>query len=415
MFEKVGEMSHSRFLAAAGPGAPYRPVGDALPASERDRSLTPSPGCKPLSYGEVLGDVNRLSHLLGRFLETAEISERLEAGRPATVGTSPRAGRGEGGVGRRWTSSGRSRDAGGRSAVRKRESLRGDGGESAPDPASDPSPNTRKKCLKELMIGNGWDGFSGMWSALGTRKTDSAGEPEPEEEEAAAASLPSAGTDESSGPPGCAALDPGEHAWMLAVAGGDWEKMASLLLSDPGLLNKKDFVTGLTAAHWLAKQGKDETLARLVDLAQRRGWPVDINARASGGGYTALHLAAMQGHQMVIKLLVGAYSADVDARDYGGRKAWQYLGGNVPSQLRQLAGAQEEQQETQAVPEGEDKRRRGRRTVRHPQRQAGLPAADDQVDGPAKLSRVASLHRLFKLSYWWRRRSEEVDRTLKLH
>ncbi|XP_018418460.1 PREDICTED: ankyrin repeat domain-containing protein SOWAHC [Nanorana parkeri] len=82
----------------------------------------------------------------------------------------------------------------------------------------------------------------------------------------------------------------------------------------------------------------DELLATLLTHARQNRVPVNINARASGG-YTPLHLAAMHGHLDVIKLLVGAYDADLDIRDYSGRKAWQYLSPDTARDVQALVGA----------------------------------------------------------------------------
>ncbi|XP_078403735.1 ankyrin repeat domain-containing protein SOWAHC [Cetorhinus maximus] len=389
MFEKLGEMSHSRLLAAPSPGASYRPAGDTPTVPDCAGSLCPPKDSNLLTYGSVLENVNRLSHLLGRFLETAENSERRN-GFKGAIGANPAADRPPAGARTPGgTFPNRSRQAevhlGSSRSLRKRENFGRDSGVSAAEPAS---PGARKRCLKELMRRNGWDGFGGMWSAGSSRKSG-----EREQEVGDRGSLSSSDTDQSAGSSGVA-LEPREHEWMLAVAAGDWETMEALLLQEPSLLNKKDFVSGLTAAHWLAKQGKDEALMKLVRLAESRRWPLDLNAKAGGGGYTALHLAAMQGHPMVIKLLVGAYNADVDIRDYRGRKAWQYLGSQAPSQLRQLAGAQEEPPQP-------------------PPKQTPLPAAEDEVDSPVKkldFSIIASIHRFLKPSAWLRTIKEADNR-----
>ncbi|XP_025021445.1 ankyrin repeat domain-containing protein SOWAHC, partial [Python bivittatus] len=134
------------------------------------------------------------------------------------------------------------------------------------------------------------------------------------------------------------ALDPLEHAWMLCASDGRWESLESLLSCEPALLAKRDFITGFTCLHWAAKLGHPELLARLVNFAHRQRLPHNINARASGG-YTALHLAAMHGHLEVVKLLVGAYDADVDIRDYSGRKASHYLSRGTAEEVRSLVGA----------------------------------------------------------------------------
>ncbi|XP_072539630.1 sosondowah ankyrin repeat domain family Cb [Salminus brasiliensis] len=134
------------------------------------------------------------------------------------------------------------------------------------------------------------------------------------------------------------ALEPLEHEWMMCASDGEWESLQRLLATDPGLVCKKDFVTGFTCLHWAAKLGKVELLALLVSFATQRGVPVDVNARSSAG-YTPLHLAAMHNHMEVVKLLVGAYDADVEVRDYSGKKASQYLKGEVAQDVLDIVGA----------------------------------------------------------------------------
>ncbi|XP_068553719.1 ankyrin repeat domain-containing protein SOWAHD [Anas acuta] len=136
------------------------------------------------------------------------------------------------------------------------------------------------------------------------------------------------------------ALDPLEHEWLLTVAQGDAENIVRLLDLEPSLLSRKDFVTGFTALHWLAKHGHHESFIEVVTHAQKKGYPV--NVPAASGGLTPLHLAALQGHELLIKLLVGAYGADTSCRDHSGRKAWQYLRADAPRELKELAGALEE-------------------------------------------------------------------------
>uniref|UniRef100_A0A8C0ISP7 Sosondowah ankyrin repeat domain family member C n=1 Tax=Chelonoidis abingdonii TaxID=106734 RepID=A0A8C0ISP7_CHEAB len=151
-------------------------------------------------------------------------------------------------------------------------------------------------------------------------------------------------TEEESGGGSSVVLDPLEHAWMLSAADGRWESLEGLLSSEPGLLSKRDFITGFTCLHWAAKHGRHELLAMLVNFAHKRRLPININARTSGG-YTALHLAAMHGHLEVVKLLVGAYDADVDVRDYSGRKASNYLSQGTTEEMRSLVGALQEESE----------------------------------------------------------------------
>ncbi|XP_041734590.1 ankyrin repeat domain-containing protein SOWAHC-like [Coregonus clupeaformis] len=149
------------------------------------------------------------------------------------------------------------------------------------------------------------------------------------------ASVVSSTTDEDSA---SVTLDPLEHEWMMCASDGQWESLHRLLSCEPNLAMKKDFVTGFTCLHWAAKQGKQELLALIVNFANQHTVPININARSSAG-YTPLHLAAMHNHVEVVKLLVGAYDADIEARDYNGKKACQYLTNSVAIDIRDIIGA----------------------------------------------------------------------------
>lgn len=150
-------------------------------------------------------------------------------------------------------------------------------------------------------------------------------------------------TAEEEGGGAAVALEPLEHAWMLSAADGHWAGLEALLACEPSLLVKRDFITGFTCLHWAAKHGLQELLATLVNFASKHQLPVNINARTSGG-YTPLHLAAMHGRVEVVKLLVGAYDADVEIRDYSGRKASQYLSVSVAEEIKSLVGALDEEE-----------------------------------------------------------------------
>ncbi|XP_028656727.2 ankyrin repeat domain-containing protein SOWAHC [Erpetoichthys calabaricus] len=198
-------------------------------------------------------------------------------------------------------------------------------GETSPD-AMSITPKHNRKSLK--MISNSPQlmnrrsiQHSGRYKDSGKNESDSA-------------SLLSS-TDEESG---FVSLDPLEHEWMMCASNGQWEDLNRLLCCEPTLVLKRDFVTGFTCLHWAAKQGKQELIALLVNFAKQHDVLLNINARSSAG-YTPLHLAVMHNHTEVIKLLVGAYDADVDIRDYSGKKAWQYLRDNVPEDIRDIAGA----------------------------------------------------------------------------
>ncbi|KAG8510659.1 Ankyrin repeat domain-containing protein SOWAHD [Galemys pyrenaicus] len=135
-------------------------------------------------------------------------------------------------------------------------------------------------------------------------------------------------------------LEPGEHAWILAISEGHFEALRELLEAEPGLLLRGDPITGYTVLHWLAKHGRHEELIKVHDFARLRGLQLDVSIQGSGG-LTPLHLAAMQGHDMVIKVLVGALGADPTRRDHSGHRASHYLRPDVPQGLRDLLGAED--------------------------------------------------------------------------
>ncbi|XP_005083177.1 ankyrin repeat domain-containing protein SOWAHD [Mesocricetus auratus] len=135
-------------------------------------------------------------------------------------------------------------------------------------------------------------------------------------------------------------LEPREHAWILAAAEGRFEVLLKLLEVEPSLLLRDDPITGYSVLHWLAKHGLHEELILLYDFAQRQGLPLDVSAPGSGG-LTPLHLAALQGHDMVIKVLVGALGADPTRRDHSGHRPCHYLRPSASQSLRELSGAEE--------------------------------------------------------------------------
>ncbi|XP_006871646.1 PREDICTED: ankyrin repeat domain-containing protein SOWAHB [Chrysochloris asiatica] len=133
-------------------------------------------------------------------------------------------------------------------------------------------------------------------------------------------------------------LEAREHEWIVKLASGSWLQVLTLFWEDPQLALHKDFLTGYTALHWMAKHGNLRALEDLVSGAQKAGIVLDVNVK-SGCGYTPLHLAAIHGHQGVIKWLVQRLSSRVNIRDSSGKKPWQYLTSNTSGEIWQLLGA----------------------------------------------------------------------------
>ncbi|XP_074087650.1 ankyrin repeat domain-containing protein SOWAHB [Macrotis lagotis] len=133
-------------------------------------------------------------------------------------------------------------------------------------------------------------------------------------------------------------LDSREHEWIVRLASGSWVQALTLFREDPQLALHKDFLTGYTALHWIAKHGALQALQELVKGAQKAGIVLDMNVKSSCG-YTPLHLAAIHGHQGVIKLLVQRLQSRVNVRDSSGKKPWQYLTSNTTGEIWQLLGA----------------------------------------------------------------------------
>ncbi|XP_006885400.1 PREDICTED: ankyrin repeat domain-containing protein SOWAHB [Elephantulus edwardii] len=132
-------------------------------------------------------------------------------------------------------------------------------------------------------------------------------------------------------------LDAREHEWIVKLAGGSWTCVLTLFREDPHLALYRDFLTGYTALHWMAKHGAFRVLQQLVSGAQKAGITLDVNVRSSCG-YTPLHLAAIHGHQGVIRVLVQRLSSRVNVRDNSGKKPWQYLTSNTSGEIWQLLG-----------------------------------------------------------------------------
>eukprot|EP00112_Aurelia_sp_Birch-Aquarium-sp1_P006465 Seg1714.5 transcript_id=Seg1714.5/GoldUCD/mRNA.D3Y31 product="Ankyrin repeat domain-containing protein SOWAHC" protein_id=Seg1714.5/GoldUCD/D3Y31 len=118
-----------------------------------------------------------------------------------------------------------------------------------------------------------------------------------------------------------------EKRWLMLAAICDCQQLAAMMDQNPGLSGKRDFIT--SALHWGAKLGRRDMVRLIADSG------ADINARA---GQTALHLAAMQGHDIIIKMLVNDYGADVHARDYAGKKPKDLVKDTVAPDIQRKLG-----------------------------------------------------------------------------
>uniref|UniRef100_A0A8C3CE94 Sosondowah ankyrin repeat domain family member A n=1 Tax=Cairina moschata TaxID=8855 RepID=A0A8C3CE94_CAIMO len=138
--------------------------------------------------------------------------------------------------------------------------------------------------------------------------------------------------------PAAVPLEEAEHRWLVMAAEGQWsQQLHGLLLGDASLAARRDFISGFTALHWAAKNGNCDMVRNIIEVAQKEGTHVDVDAR-SHGGYTALHLAAMHGQETVISMLVRSYHAKTDLRDYSGKKPHQCLREGASIAVRRLLG-----------------------------------------------------------------------------
>ncbi|XP_007431955.2 ankyrin repeat domain-containing protein SOWAHA [Python bivittatus] len=120
-------------------------------------------------------------------------------------------------------------------------------------------------------------------------------------------------------------LEPAEHQWVVKATAGQWsQQLHGLLLIDLNLASKRDFMSGFTVLHWAAKSGNCRTLKKVIEMTEKGGIHIDVDAK-SYGGYTPLHIAAIHGQEEVIAELVKVYNAKVGLRDYSGKKPFQYL------------------------------------------------------------------------------------------
>jgi len=127
-------------------------------------------------------------------------------------------------------------------------------------------------------------------------------------------------------------LSESEREWTVRSAYSDYQAMSKLLLTNPSLAGRRDFLSGYTALHWAAKNGAEDVVKLLFGSKE----PPNVNAR-SHGGYTPLHIATIHGQDAVVRLLIEVYGASPNIRDYSGRKPKHYFAHSaVSARVQQL-------------------------------------------------------------------------------
>lgn len=132
-------------------------------------------------------------------------------------------------------------------------------------------------------------------------------------------------------------LEPMEHEWLVKSAKGCWSQIHDLLLRDPQLAEKRNFMSGFTILHWAAKSGNGEMVCKVIDIARQSDGGINVNAK-SYDGYTPLHIAAIHNHERVLSLLVCQYGANINVRDNSGKKPYHCLSQDVSLEIRKMLG-----------------------------------------------------------------------------
>ena len=109
-----------------------------------------------------------------------------------------------------------------------------------------------------------------------------------------------------------------EKTWMLKAAQNNETAMLAMLTKNPGLANHKDFISGYSALHWMAKHGNAKMAEVLI-----KHYNANINEKTHGGS-TPLHLCRQYGNQDLFDLLLEKFDADFRIRDNYGKKPHQY-------------------------------------------------------------------------------------------
>lgn len=135
-------------------------------------------------------------------------------------------------------------------------------------------------------------------------------------------------------------LDSKEHECIVKTSAGMFEEACALFSEDPSIGMKKDFISGYTILHWIAKHGNYHALSKFFGCARKQRTKLNVNIKSTCG-YTPLHIATMYGQLKVIKYLVNKYHANLNIRDHSGKKPWQYLNCDASADVFYMLGAPE--------------------------------------------------------------------------
>jgi len=118
--------------------------------------------------------------------------------------------------------------------------------------------------------------------------------------------------------------------WLLAAAKNNITALHSMMKSTPSLLPVTDPYSGYSVIHWAAKHDNDELIRSL--LKDETNYQTVIN-KQSNGGYTPLHIAAINKSHNAFSVLMLTYKADRNIRDHSGKTATSYLKNVITSSL----------------------------------------------------------------------------------
>jgi ankyrin repeat protein len=113
-------------------------------------------------------------------------------------------------------------------------------------------------------------------------------------------------------------IEDDEKKWFKYSQTCDLPQLKKLLDKDEDLVNKKDYFTGFAAIHWAAKNGRVDVITWLYDQK------AEVNIRTNGG-YSPLHIATIHKQEGTIHKLINTFDADINSRDYSGKKPRHYL------------------------------------------------------------------------------------------